>query len=162
MTCRLGLVASDEDEQRLLHERFVVEALAVDLGMTQHAHEIRLWRSAAAVGDDAQLELAELDGCHHRLLGSGGVGDGRASDQIVGPAQEVVVGLTREPEHVADQQQGQRGRDVPHEIALTLLADPIDDEVAERSDLFGLLADPLRREPAVHEPAPALMLRVVH
>ena len=35
-----GLVAADEDEQRLVDERVVVEPVAVDLGVHEHAHEV--------------------------------------------------------------------------------------------------------------------------
>ena len=58
------LVAADEDQQALLDDRLVVEALAVDLGVAEDADEVVLRRLRPAVGDDAELELAERE---HRL-----------------------------------------------------------------------------------------------
>jgi phosphonate C-P lyase system protein PhnG len=63
------------------------------------------------------------------------VGGRGAADHVVAPPQQVVVALTGEPEHVADQQQGQGRGDVPDEVALAALAD-------------ALLQSPLHREAA--------------
>ena len=58
------LVAADQDEQALLDDRLVVESLAVDLRVAEDADEVVLRRLRPAVGDDAELELAERE---HRL-----------------------------------------------------------------------------------------------
>ena len=55
-----GLVAADEDEQRFLQQRVVVEPLAVDLGVHEDAHQIVLQRLGAAVGDDVAVIVAVL------------------------------------------------------------------------------------------------------
>ena len=116
-----------------------------------------------AVGDHAELELAERE---HRL--EPGVRDlrrrigGRRADQVVGPAQQVVVRLGREAEHVGDEQQRQRRGDVPHEVALPLRRDAVDDLRADAADRRLVIAHAPRREPAAHELAPARVLGIVH
>ena len=55
------LVAADEDQQRLLQQRIVVEPLAVDLGMHERAHQIVLQRPRAAIGDDLRVVVAVFD-----------------------------------------------------------------------------------------------------
>ena len=47
-----GLVAADQDEQRLVDERVVVERVTVDLGMAQHADEVVGVAAGAAVLED--------------------------------------------------------------------------------------------------------------
>ena len=86
--------------------------------------EVVLRRLRPAVGDDAELELAEGDGPATHGLVSATSGSSavvpriRSSDH----AQQVVVALGREAEHVGDEQQRQRRGDVPHEVALAPLA----------------------------------------
>ena len=131
------------------------------------ASQRMLTRSSAgrrpAVGDDAELELAERE---HGF--EPGLRDllrriaRRGSDQVVGPAQEVGVRLGREAEHVGDEQERQRRGDVPHEVALALGCDPIDDLGADTTDRRLVLAHPARCEPAAHQLPPPRMLGRVH
>ena len=140
-----GLVAADEDEQRLLHDRLVVEPLAVDLGVAQQADEVGLLRLRAPVGDHVELQRAEAEaGLHRRrrrsrASGSDVVARMRSSDQR--SRSSYALGL--EPEHVGDEQQRERRGDVPHEVALTPLAHLVDDLVADGAD-----ARPRARPPA--------------
>ena len=156
------LVAADQDQQALLDDRLVVEPLAVDLGVTQDAHEIVLRWFGAAVGDDAPLELAEP--AHRRrprLCDFGRRIGRRGADEIIRPTQQLVVRLGREPEHVGDEQQRQRRGDVPHEVARTFRRDAIDDVGADTPDGGLVVAHSPRREtPADEAAAPRVFGRV--
>ena len=140
-----GLVAADEDEQGLLDDRLVVEPLAVDLGVAEQADEVGLLRLGPPVGDHAELQLPEPHArLHRRQRDLGFRIRRRGADEVVGPLQQVVVGARLEPEHVGDEEQRQRGGDVPHEVALAALAHLVDDLVADRSDARLVIGHPLR------------------
>ena len=82
--------------------------------------------------------------------------------EIVGPAQEVVVCVLVEPEQVGDHHERQQRRHVPHEVAPTVLADAVEDPLAQGHDRRFHLGDPARREAPVHQPAALAMLGIVH
>ncbi len=155
-----GLVAADQDQQRLVHQRVVVEPVAVDLGVAQHAHEV-VSGLGLAVGDDRVGVLRVAD------EGLGGRADatpvaGEGGEHGVAPRQELVPVLGGHAQVVADHDQRQRGGDVPDEVALAALGHPVDDLVADLADLVGALADPSGGEALVDELAPPQVLGVVH
>ena len=60
-----GLVAADEDQEGLVHERVVVERVAVDLGVAQHADEVvGVLRGAAVVEDGVDVLGVLHEGVH--------------------------------------------------------------------------------------------------
>ena len=156
------LVAADQDQERLVHDGLVVEAVAVDLGLAQLGDEV-VARVGPAVGDDAELQLAEAEhglGPRLRLLGRRVERGG--AEQVVGPMEQIVVGVGVEPEQLGDHHERQRGGHVPHEVARPGFADAVDDEAAVPRDRALHLGDAPRREPAVDQRAPLVVLGVVH
>src|SRR5436853_7185203 len=81
---------------------------------------------------------------------------------VVGPAQEVIAVVGRHAQHVADQDHGQRGRDVADEVALPLLTHAIDDGVTYPADLSLAVPHATGGESPVHELSPLPVGRVVH
>ena len=140
------LVAADEDQQRLVQHVVGAEAVAVDLGVHEHAHEVvgRRAPDARATACVQNVGVARhgasiawtylLVGCAAALR----------AHHVVGPAQQVVAILGRDAEHVADQDHRQRRRDVADEVALAALAHLVDDRVADVADLRLAVADAAR------------------
>ena len=157
-----GLVAADEEEQGLVDDGLVVEAVAVDLRLAQRADQPGL-RTAPTLPDDAELEVAERQGGEHpglhHLLRRVGVG---GAEHLVGPAEEVVVQRRIEAEQVGDDEQRERCGHVPYEVALPLLAHVVDDAPAGVGDQRFEVADGPGREAAVHERTAPPVLGVVH
>ncbi|CAB4593668.1 unannotated protein [freshwater metagenome] len=99
-----GLVASDEDEKRLADDRLIIETVAIDFRIYEGADEIILWRTRTTVGNDLQLIFAKLDsGVHGGQLHLGCGGPCCSADHVIGPAQEIVVRVGFETEHVSNQ-----------------------------------------------------------
>ena len=125
-----GLVAADEDQQRLVEHFVVGQPVAVDLGVHEHAHQV-VGRRRLPRGDRAAWRTRCIrHGCRRGdelLLGR--VAALRAH-HVVRPAQQVVAVLGRHAEHVADHDHRQRRGEVAHEVALAPLAHPIDERVA--------------------------------
>ena len=65
--------------------------------------------------------------------------------------------LLFEAEQLGDHQQGQRGGDVPHGVALAGVDDPVDDPSAEGGHGVLQLADAAGREAPVDQRAPPLV-----
>ena len=130
-----GLVAADEDQQRLVQHVVGLEPVAVDLGVHEHAHEV-VGRVLLALRDRVRAERGVLLHRVHRaeelLLGRAAA---LRAHHVVGPAQQVVAVFGRDAEHVADQDHRQRRGDVADEVALALLADAVDDRVALVADV---------------------------
>jgi hypothetical protein len=157
-----GLVAADEDQQRLHEQRLVVEALAVDLRVHEEAHQVVRGRLRAAVGHHAQAVLAVLHaGLHLRgqLLR---VVAAEPAHQVVGPAQQALVTFGRDAEQVPDHDQRQPGRDVEDELALAALGHVVEDAGADLAHARLVGGDAPRGEAAVHQIAPHHVLRPVH
>ena len=97
------LVAADEDEQGLVEDVVVVEAVAVDLGVDEHAHQV-VGGFGAPLRDRVFAEAVVLD---HRVHGRGVLRFRRAAalraHHVVGPPEQVVTVLGCDAEHVADQ-----------------------------------------------------------
>ena len=55
-----GLVPTDEDEKRLVHERVVIEPLSVDLSLHQGSQEVVGGSGATTLGDEAGHERVPL------------------------------------------------------------------------------------------------------
>jgi hypothetical protein len=158
-----GLVATDQDQQRLVDEAVVVEAVAVDLGVDEGAHEVVAGLGPPG-GHDAAGELGvgaerlrRLD--HRRVLD---VDPHQAPQQVVRPLHELGPVLGRHAEGVADHDQRQRGGDVPHEVARPPLAHGVDDLVAHPADLLLLVPHHAGREAPVDQLAALPVVGVVH
>ncbi len=117
------LVAADQDQQGLVDERLVVERVAVYLGMAEHADEVVAVATGSPVLEDRMDVLGVLDERVGRVEHGVGVGGALALEHVVGPPQQVVAVVGRHAEHVADHDDGQRRRDVAHEVAATCCAD---------------------------------------
>ena len=128
------LVAAEEQQQRLEHELVVVEAVAVDLGVHEHAHEI-VGRGPRAGPRSGRARI--LDVLAERL-GRGGLSASgppfNEPSMLVRPAQQVGAVVGRDAEHVADDDHRQRRGEVVPEVALAAFADGVDQFVAERAD----------------------------
>ena len=138
------------------------EPVAVDLRVHEDAHEV-VGRFLLARRDGMRAERRVFRHRVHRgheLLVGGA--PALRTDEVVGPAQQIVAVFGCDAEHVADQDHRERRGDVAHEIALALLADLVDDRVGDGADLG--LAGPYstRREPLVDELAPLPVLGIVH
>ncbi len=138
------LVATDEDEQRLVQHVVGAEAVAVDLGVHEHAHQV-VGRRLLTLRDGVRAERGVLGHGGHRLdVLLVGCAPALRADHVVGPAQQVVAVLGRDAEHVADQDHRERRGDVADEVAFAALADLVDDRVRDLTDLRFAVADPAR------------------
>ena len=72
-----------------------------------------------------------------------GVGRALRLEHVVGPPEQLVAVLGRDAEHVADHDDGQRRRDVVHEVALP------------RSQTLSMMASQTTPEPVLHGRGPA-------
>ena len=126
------LVTADEDQQHLLDDRLVIEALAVDLGLAQRRDHV-VPGVLPPIRDDPELRLAELlDRAVRALQDLGDLlrGDhvvGRRAHDLLRPPQEIVVEIGLVAEELGDHEQRQPRGDVPDEVAAALLAHPVDD-----------------------------------
>jgi hypothetical protein len=157
-----GLVAADEDQQRLRDDLVVGHAVAVDLGLHEHAHQVVRGLGAPGLDDGGGVG-------HVLAVGVGGVHDhvvgGAAAlrlEHVVGPAEQVAAVLGGHAQHVADHHHRQQRGDVVDEVALAALDHRVDDLVAHLAHLVGLVAHPAGGEAAVDQLAPAPVLGVVH
>jgi hypothetical protein len=157
-----GLVPTDEDEETFHDDRLVVEALPIDLGVAQHADQVIGRWLRPAVSDDSQLVVTKLNGGHHGCFHGLGVMGVGAAQHLVGPAQQVVVGLGWEPQHVGDEEQWQRGGDIHDEVALATFADAIHDRGAQSFDRLGVVPNPPGSETPAHQLAALGVGGVVH
>ena len=108
----------------------VIERVAVDGGVTEDPDQVVNGAPAAPVLEDRVDVLRVLDEGVGRPLHQGGIGRPEGLEHVVGPAQEVVAVFGGHAEQVADDDDGKRGGDVPHQVAAPLLADVVDDGVA--------------------------------
>ena len=86
----------------------------------------------------------------------------RPAHQVVRPLQQHAALLGQHTEHVADHRHRQRGGDVADEVALTALADRVDQRVAQRVDGRLLVLHALAGEPGVDQLAPQQVCGIVH
>ncbi len=117
-----GLVAADEDQQRLDHDLFVIEPVAVDLRGREHGHEI-VGRLLSPSGDDLDRVLVVAGRRRHHVGQQLVVRCTEAAKEIVAPAQELLTIRRFDTQGVADDDQGQPGRDIPHQIARASFGD---------------------------------------
>ena len=156
------LITTDEDEQRLEVDLFVVEPVAVDLGVHEHAHQVVGRLGAPSRNHSRRVGLVLLRrsgrGEHHLHRGVAAL----RAHHGVGPVQQPVAVFRRDAEQVADHDHRQRRRDVAHEVALAALAHRVDDRVAGPSDSRFQRLDSARGEAAAHQLAAHVVRRVVH
>ena len=157
-----GLVAADQDQQRLVKDLVIGELFTVDLGVDQDGEQVIGWLGATL--DDGLHGERRVAGesLHHRLQCRLIGGCTQTAHQIVGPLQQCCAILRQHPEHVADDGHRQRRGEVANEIALAAFAHRIDERVAQRVDTGSLIGYPLAGEPGVHKLAPKQMCGIVH
>ena len=116
---RLGAVVAGGDEQEEAHDDLVLlELLAVDLGVDEHAGEV-VGRVLAARGDQLAAALEDLGhvALHHRLDALGvEVGVAGAEGRVHQPRPDLVV-LRRDAHEAADHARDDRLGDVGDEVA---------------------------------------------
>ena len=111
------LVAADEEQQRLEDDLVVVEAVAVDLGVHEHADEV-VGRARAARRDHAPGRTrrtrmnAGRRGLHPLRTRRRASRAGRRTSAAARPRS-----VGRHAEHVADHDHRERRREVVHEVA---------------------------------------------
>ena len=119
-----GLVAADEDEQRLVDDLVVGRA-----GRRRPRRGTRmLMRSSCGLGPAGRDDRGRRSRCTRRrrrrpsCACSSVASPVERLEHVVGPAQQVGAVLGRDAEHVADHDHRQRGGDVADEVALAPLA----------------------------------------
>ena len=130
-----------------------IEPVPFDFGVDQGPDQvIGLLVPGALLGHGGDV-LGVLHGGHHGLVRRPGVGGAERLQHVVGPTEEVVAVLGGHPQHVADDDHGQGGGDVPDEVGRPGLAHPVDDPVAYGPDALLALPDPPRGEALADQPA---------
>ncbi len=154
------LVATDQDEQRLVQDLVVRELVPVDLGVGEDAHEVVAGTAAARL-DRGGGELAVPGEGGEHLVEQMLVRCALAAHQVVRPLEQRRVIFGGDPERVADHDEREPRREVADEVHLAALAHGVDQGVDHLDDARLLGAHPRRREALVDQPPPAEVLRVV-
>ena len=135
------LVAAEQEQQQLEDELVVVEAVAVDLGVHEHADEVvgRVRARRSAIMPCAYSMYSPNDtAAAWSASGPPFSEPSISSDQ----SQQRGAVLRRDAEHVADDDQRQRRGEVVPEVALASLADRVDQLVADAADARRAVARP--------------------
>ena len=131
------LVAADEDQQRLVDQLSRRRAVAVDLGVHEHAHQVVAGARCAAVGDrrSPRRRCSWRRRCRlgHRLLGRRVAQRRAPCRRTTARRSERSSGATPRASPIITMRQ--RRGDVTHEVALAALAHRVDDLVADGVDL---------------------------
>ena len=155
-----GFVASDQDQQALLHDALIVQAFAIDLCVAQNADEIVLGGASTPIADHLHGVLGKAQ--KRVLQGVCAFGRRGRREQLVGPAKQLIPVFGGYAQHVPDQDHGKRSRDLPHEFAFALLLDRVHQRVADLANLELLFLHATRREATVDKVAATLVNGVVH
>ena len=111
-----SLVASDQDQQRLVDDRRLVQSVAVDFGVDQRPDQVvGLIVAASLLGDRGDVRRV-LERRLGGLVHGARVRRPQRLEHVIGPPQEIVAILRGHAQHVADHDHGQRGSDLPDEI----------------------------------------------
>ena len=158
----LSLPGGDEQEEPH-HDLVLLEPLAVDLGVDEHAGQV-VGRPLAALGDEPPAALEDLGHVPlHHGLGSLGVEVrvARAERRVHQPRPDLVV-LGRDPHEAADHARDDGLGDVGDQVARLPAVEPVQDAHGDRPDRVLVLGDPPRREAALEEHLEPVVLRRVH
>ena len=161
---RLGaVVAGCDEEEEAHHDLVLLQPLAVDLGVHQHAREV-VGGVLAALRDQlaaAREDLGHL-ALHHGLHALGvEVRIARAQSGVHQPGPDLVV-LRRDAHEAADHARHHRLCHVRHEVALVAVPERVEHPHRDLPDGVLVLRDPLRRESALEERLEPIVLGRVH
>ena len=163
---RLGaVVAGRHQQQEAHHDLVVLEPLAVELRVHEHAREV-VGRRLAAFGDQLARSARTPPGTSFSMTLSApsGVASGSPAPTIAfirSRPHRVVLG--REAHEAADHARDHRLRDVVDQVArLAGPSRPVEHLDRDRADRVLVLGDPLRREAALEERLQTVVLGRVH
>ena len=145
-----------------MDERLVIEVISVYLCMYEGSDQIVVLPGTPALGDHSSDVLDVAPEHAHRQFPSGRVVGSLGLQQVVRPTQEVVTSGRLEAKEISDSDQGQLSRDLRDEIALSGLADTVEDLVTHPADPSLALSYAAGGEPAAHQATPPLVLGGVH
>ena len=156
-----GLVAGHGQQQDEQVELGLGEPLAVDLGFEEPRDDV-VARLLATLAGQVVGGHVELHGRGRGLVARRVVLRVLAADEPVAPVEQAVAVLDRPAQQLGDDLQRQLGRDVGDEVALAVLAHPVDDVVGHVADVVLDAADHPGREAFVHQQPQLGVLRRVH
>ena len=159
-----GLVAGDSQQDEERGDLGRRELFAVDVGDNQCSGQIIAWVGPAILGQCGGV-CADIDGDLHELLEVGAEVRVAETKDDVGPVEDRLVILLRNPHHVADHLQRKRSGEFGHEFAVTV--GMVGDQILHQS--AGTVADGLLDaghhfggERAAHDIAQPGVARIVH